>query len=168
MSFKPAKLIDTNVAMSTEDKSIDPKCRLACVDVYEQLERGDFRIVVDLFWIINGEYQSNLDSGDDDLRTAFLNLVVNNFRNPDVCVTVKLTKQGDTFKEFPTDDPALEKFDKADHKWIAAAIACGELEGEQIPPIVQATDHDWRRFEDAFRAHEIIIEFICEQPPPRK
>lgn len=48
------------------------------------------------------------------------------------------------YDEFPRDEQ-LTKFDRADHKWVAVALAHNRAYGETAP-IAQAVDPKWRDF----------------------
>ncbi len=165
-----AKLIDTNVPVIADgDRSpqATKECRLACIDMLKRLTiQGEFKLVVDLQWIILKEYKNNLERHQGGLGEQFLQWVLTHFKTPD-CILVRITPDGATFKEFPNSDPALTKFDVADRKWIAAALV-HQQEYELSAPIMQAADNKWRDFQASLTRHGIVIEFICEVLAPSK
>jgi hypothetical protein len=59
------------------------------------------------------------------------------------------------FESFP-DDPDLGTFDPADRKFVAVANA-----HLHKPPIVQAVDSKWLKWDTALKRHGIAVEFIC-------
>ena len=70
-------------------------------------------------------------------------------------VSIHLDGTGeDSFVEFP-DDLELTGFDHDDRKWVAVAIASG-----LHPPIVSATDSDWRDFEVPLSRY-VRLEILC-------
>ena len=82
-----------------------------------------------------------------------------NWTNPERCDLVEITPVDSleiNFEEFP-DDPALEKFDSDDRKFIA--VACAH---PQKPPILQAVDEKWRDFLDALHQNGVTVEYLCE------
>jgi len=70
---------------------------------------------------------------------------------------VTITRNGDTYNEFPTHDD-LNDFDKSDRKFVAAANAHAEK-----PPILQATDSKWWGWKDALKDVGITVHFLCPE-----
>jgi len=167
MAVKADKLLDTNVpiiANRNQSRQASKACIEACVDVIEKVFKDEFRLVLDVDWIVIEEYQHKLYPDDQSgLGDQFLRWVLTNLYNPDRCVLVKIEKDGATFNEFPNSDIRLKNFDPSDRKWIAVAIVYHKKHGE-IASIVQAADHKWRVYAAAFNDHHIEIEFICDSP----
>ncbi len=69
---------------------------------------------------------------------------------------VAITKDGDSYKEFP-DHPALVEFDRSDRKFVAVANA-----HPRKPPILEATDSKWWGWKDALEDAGIEVVFLCE------
>jgi hypothetical protein len=63
------------------------------------------------------------------------------------------------FAEFP-DDLALLAFAPSDKKFVAVALA-----SRTNPPILNATDSDWRLFEQALQKHGVQVEQLCTPQP---
>ena len=77
-----------------------------------------------------------------------------NHRGTERILEVQIRPAGDSFVEYP-DDPEVAKFDRNDRKWVAAAIASG-----LNPPIISATDSDWRDFEVPLSRY-VTLEILC-------
>ena len=111
-------------------------------------------------WHILGEYEGQLRSeGQPGVGDAFLKWVLNNRSNPARCRLVPITRlDGNgrcTFAEFPS-DPALDDFDRDDHKFVAVALA-----GQVRAQILNATDRDWREYRVPLETNGVQIEFLC-------
>ncbi|MBP8974485.1 MAG: hypothetical protein KBH93_11465 [Anaerolineae bacterium] len=158
-------IVDTNVPIvanrRSEQASIE--CVLACAQQLQQItQRG--KLALDDQWRILKEYMKHLSSsGQPGVGDAFLKWALNNIANPARVETVPITPcnpddpDGTDFREFP-DDPALAKFDPADRKFVAVAIA-----HPQHPRIMNATDRDWWNFKDTLHAHGVEVEFLCDE-----
>ena len=132
-------IVDTNVAVVANGEWGEDfkKCEKTCIDRLERIMRGEMKLVLDADWMILGEYSRNLHSRGVDVGDRFLLWCLRNRTNPQQCELVWITpvENSETeFKEFP-DDPALEKFDQADRKFVAVALAHPEK-----PPILEAVD----------------------------
>jgi hypothetical protein len=68
---------------------------------------------------------------------------------------VTITKNGDSYDEFPVHD-GLIHFDNADRKFIAVANA-----HHAKPSILQATDSKWWGWKDALAEAGITVRFVC-------
>ena len=160
-----ALIVDTNVAIVANGQS--PQASSSCVDTcinrLEGIVRGEEKLVLDNGWIILGEYLRNLrSSGEPGAGDSFLRWILMN--KDERCDLVAITPVNDSeneFEEFP-DDPALERFDPDDRKFIAVALAHPER-----PPILQAVDSKWLNFRDAFHRNGVTVEFICEDDVQR-
>ena len=155
-------IVDTNVARVANGEWGDDfkKCEKTCIDRLERIMRGETKLVIDADWIILGEYSRNRSSsGTQGTGDRFLTWSLRNRTNPARCVRVPITpiENSETdFKEFP-DDPALQKFDPDDRKFVAVARKHPEK-----PPILQAVDSQWLDFREALTRYEVTVEFICE------
>ena len=157
-----AVIVDTNVAVvangQEESPQASPNCVDTCINRLEGIVRGEEKLVLDNGWIILGEYLRNLrSSGEPGAGDSFLRWILMN--KDDRCDLVAITPVNDSeneFEEFP-DDPALERFDPDDRKFIAVACAHPER-----PPILQAVDSQWWDFRDVLRRISVTVEFICE------
>ena len=141
-----------------EDTSRD--CELACIDRIEQITMGEVKLALDDERRIIDEYRKKLSpTGQPRVGDAFLKWVEINWTNPKRCVCVPITTiegSESEFKEFP-DDPALQKFDPDDRKFIAVALA-----HPAKPPILEAMDKQWWELRNALRRNCVKVEFICE------
>ena len=155
-------IVDTNVArLANGEWGKDFKeCEESCINWLERIMQGEMKLVLDADWIILGEYSRNLsESGKPGAGDRFFVWSLRNRTNTEQCELVSITpiENSETeFKEFP-DDPALQKFDPDDRKFVAVARKHPEK-----PPILQAVDSQWLDFRDALGENEVQVEFICE------
>ena len=138
-------IIDTNVAVAANRNSDQASltCVAACGRLLQEFTADQRMLVIDSGWHIIGEYTRNLRSeGQPGIGDAFLKWVLENRENSQRCKQVPITVRPDAqlehdFAEFP-DDPALERFDLSDRKFVAVARA-----HPNHPPIYNAVDTDW-------------------------
>ncbi len=163
MSNLPKKcLIDTNVP-KTANLALDPisisqkltACVLACVKAIDHVVKQG-GLVLDSNDEIFTEYRSNLSlSGQPGVGDVFMKWVHDNrWKFPDVD-RVTITKNGDSYDEFPDND-GLTLFDKSDRKFVAVSNAHPDK-----PPILQATDSKWWGWKDALKDVGITTQFLC-------
>lgn len=163
MSSLPKKcLVDTNVPM-TANLAMDPAnippdlvgCVLACVEAVEHVvKKGG--LVIDAGDEIYNEYLGNLClSGRNGIGNAFMKWVHDNRWKFPTEDRVAITKNGESFDEFPSHD-GLIKFDDSDRKFIAVANAHPE-----IPLILEATDCKWWGWKEALADVGITVKFLC-------
>ena len=154
-------IVDTNVPATAS--SSDPSqrnCREQCIVELEAFFNGSRVLVIDDQWHVLGEYARNLKRGG--LDEQFLRWVLQNRQNPKRCCLIYLASDPAwSFKHFPK-DKRLAKFDRADRKWIALSCASSHQLGAH-PPIVQATDLKWKRFEKVLDTYGVRILFICNR-----
>ncbi len=155
-------IVDTNVPVVANGEwgQDFKKCEETCINRLEQIMRGETKLVLDADWIILDEYSKNLSSsGKPGTGDRFLVWCLRNWATPEQCDLVSITSVENLeteFKEFP-DDPALQKFDPDDRKFVA--VACAHCEE---PPILQAVDSQWLDFRDVLLQHDVRVQFICE------
>jgi len=150
-------VVDTNVPIvaNRDAPQASATCIVRCSQRL-QVVQDEGMLVLDDGWRILREYMHNLrSSGQPGSGDAFLRWVLTNRSNPRRCCLVPLTPQGDSFAEFP-DDPDLAAFDLSDRKFAAVAHAHPDH-----PPVLNATDSDWRHYRAAFERHGIRVEFVC-------
>lgn len=152
-------IIDTNVPLVANGAAdhVSPECRKAVIEFLVAFT-ADGVIVIDTNWHILREYLNKLNSsGQPGIGDGFLKWVLTNQHNPQRCRQIPITKQDQSFLEFP-DDPALARFDLADRKFVAVAIA-----DPLHPPIYNATDSDWDEYEHSttLANYGIIIKQLC-------
>ena len=133
-------LVDTNVPI-TANLAVTPAaignelvdCVQACVETIERIvNKGG--LVMDEGNEIFDEYRDNLSlSGQPGLGNVFMKWVHDHSWNADKVTQVRITKNEDSYDEFP-DHVGLRNFDPSDRKFVAVANAHPEK-----PPIVQAT-----------------------------
>lgn len=158
-------MIDSNVLAVANHLAdhADLDCVAACIERLLRAQREE-RVVIDHGGLIIGEYHRHCTPWNPQ-RTGdqFLRWLLQVHATPDRCRRVSLTETGEErrpFAEFP-DDALLAGFHTDDHKYVAAAVACGS-----DPPIVNAVDTDWSQFRAALEAHGLEIEFVCPQHMP--
>jgi len=162
MSLPKKYLVDTNVPINANlatkpdpDSDISDECVLACVEAIEHvLKQGG--LVLDSDDEIFTEYRNHLSlSGQPGVGDVFMKWVNDNrWKFPDAD-RVAITKNGDSYDEFPDHD-GLTQFDRSDRKFIAVANA-----HPAKPPVLQATDIKWWGWKDALQEVGITVRFLC-------
>ena len=163
MSNLPKKcLVDTNVPkvanLATQpdpESDVPDKCILACIKAVEHViqKKG---LVIDAGDEIFDEYRQQLSMrGQPGVGDGFMKWVHDNrWKFPDVD-RVTITRNGDSYEEFPDHD-GLIQFDNSDRKFIAVANA-----HPAKPPVLQATDSKWWGWKDALKEVGITVRFLC-------
>lgn len=160
--FPEKCLVDTNVpktanlAIAIGQVSDDLlTCVWACVMAVEHIVKNG-GLVMDSGDEIYGEYMRNLAmAGQPGVGDQFMKWVHDNrwrFPNED---RVKITRNGESYDEFPEHDE-LADFDNLDRKFIAVANA-----HPNKPPILQATDSKWWGWQGALAESGITVQFLC-------
>ena len=154
-------IVDTNVAWVASGKSeqASEDCVATCVEKLEQINNDEMKLALDRERRIIDEYQRLEQTGPYSIGYQFYKWVEMNWSNPERCDLVSIKPVDGleiNFEEFP-DDPALEKFDSDDRKFIA--VACAHRDR---PPILQAVDGKWRDFLDALHQNGVTVEYLCE------
>jgi hypothetical protein len=144
MSLPKKCLVDTNVPkianLATKpnpDSDVSDACVLACIEAVEHVikKRG---LIIDAGDEIFDEYRQQLSmKGQPGVGDGFMKWVHDNRWSLPDTHRVTITKNGDSYDEFPTHD-RLNDFDRSDRKFIAVANA-----HQGKPPILQATDSKW-------------------------
>lgn len=120
--------MDTNVPIRANRRGGESyACASACTQELIAL-RNSGTLILDNHGLIISEYRNYLNyRGQPGAGDAFLRWFFNNRGKPDLCKEVVITTMNHEwrqFEEFPNDD-RLSKFDKADQKFVATAIAAG-------------------------------------------
>ena len=116
--------------------------------------KGEF--VIDSGDEIYNEYLSNLClSGQKGIGNAFMKWVHDNRWSLPGFDRVAISKNGDSYDEFPAHG-GLVKFDISDRKFVAAANA-----HPAKPPILQSTDSKWWGWKEALKDVGITVHFLC-------
>lgn len=163
MNNFPAKcVVDTNVP-KTANLAIDPgnipeklaKCVFSCVEAVERIvKKGG--LVMDSQNEIFDEYRRNLSmKGPPGVGNQFMRWVHDNRWKLPTSDRVKITRNGDTYDEFPA-HAGLTDFDNSDQKFVAVANA-----HIKKPPIIQATDSKWWGWKEALTDAGITVHFLC-------
>lgn len=157
--MKAIVIVDTNVPITANGQAEQASlaCQLACIAAL-RLIQAQRRISVDQSGLILQEYRRHLSpNGQPGLGDAFFKWLWSNQANPQICVPVPITPTADgrDFAEFP-DDPALERFDRSDRKFVAVARV-----QPSHPPIINAVDSDWLHYHDTLTAHGVRVENVC-------
>lgn len=163
MSDLPPKcVVDTNVPI-TANKSTRPDsisfdmigCVSNCVKAVKHVMENR-ALVIDYRGDIFDEYRRHLSfSGQPGIGDAFLKWVHDNQWKSSHVDRVKITKNDDSYNEFPKHD-GLASFDKSDRKFVAVANAHADK-----PPILQATDSKWWGWKKALKEAGIKVNFLC-------
>lgn len=156
-----AVVVDTNVAVTANGKSlpagVSPACVAACARRLHSLRQSGI-IVLDNGWRILREYKANVrETGQPGIGDAWLKWLLTNLANPERCQLVAITPVDtpQVFAEFPA-DPDLAHFDKGDRKFVAVSRAHPDH-----PPVLNATDSDWQIYQNALARHGVTVEFMC-------
>jgi len=163
MSGLPVKcVIDTNVP-KTANLACNPEdvpqelvaCVLACVEAIVHVKKNG-GLVMDAGDEIFDEYRRQLSmGGQPGVGDKFMKWVHDNrWKLPDAD-RVKITKNGNTYNEFPS-HCGLAQFDISDRKFVAVSNAHPDK-----PPIFQATDSKWWGWKDDLAAVGITVHFLC-------
>ncbi len=164
MSLPKKCLVDTNVPKSA-NLALNPEkvsrelsgCVLACVEAVEHVikRRG---LILDAGDEIFNEYRQQLSmKGQPGVGDRFMKWVHDNRWSFPDANRVEITKNGDSYDQFPTHH-GLKNFDNSDRKFVATANA-----HLNKPPILQATDSKWWGWKDALAEVEITVHFLCPQ-----
>lgn len=164
MSLPKKCLVDTNVPKTANlatqpdpDSDVSNACVLACIEAVEHVikKRG---MIIDAGDEIFDEYRQQLSmKGQPGVGDIFMKWVHDNRWSLHDSQRVTITRNGDSFDEFPTHDD-LNDFDKSDRKFVAVANAHPEK-----PPILQATDSKWWGWKDALAEVGISVKFLCPE-----
>ncbi len=164
MNLPKKFLVDTNVP-KTANLALDPNkippeltsCVLACVEAIEHVvNKGG--LVIDANGEIFAEYQQQLSmKGQPGVGDHFLKWVHDNQWNLPDSDRVSITRNGETYDQFPTHD-GLNKFDNSDRKFVATAYA-----HPVKPQILQATDSKWWGWKEPLAEVGIIVRFLCPE-----
>jgi len=159
--MKRSYVVDTNVGVVANEKSAEasPGCVFACAKRLLEFQ-SVYRLVLDCSDLILDEYRKRLSlSGRPGAGDAFMKWVWDNRFNSGYCVRVEIHARvnpgGEDYLEFP-DVPELVKFDRADRKFVAAALASPDR-----PSVLNAVDSDWWNHRAVLQAHGIEVEFLC-------
>lgn len=163
----PRFLIDTNVMLAAS----------ACVDlsaladhamptelplrecVYRWLvefEEAESRMVLDEDDLIRGEYEGNMRYNpatyEQEYGMRVLQGKIDRYLVDYVPLDKYISQSGE--QELLTDELCGIVTDRADRKWVAAALAADILFGE-APPIVYGAESDWYSIEETLRPHRV-------------
>jgi len=158
-----AVVVDTNVAMvaSRLAPHADDRCVAACIRCLTEI-RESGGLLVDESGHILREYTNNLGhSGQPGAGHAFAKWAHDHQAIPSMVASVVITATVNggwrKYEEFPS-QPALQRFDKGDQKFVAVALA-----SEKNPRILNAVDSDWWNHRAALAAAGIKVNFLCPQ-----
>ncbi len=162
MSFPNLCVVDTNVP-KTANLAIQPdpnsdvpdECILACVEAVEYVikKKG---LVIDATDEIFTEYRQQLSmSGQPGIGDIFMKWVHDNRWSLPDSQRVNITKNGESYDEFPDHDD-LNDFDRSDRKFVAVSAA-----HTNKPPILQATDSKWWGWKEGLSQCGITVQFMC-------
>ena len=164
MSLPEKCLVDTNVpktanlATQPDPASDVPDCCvLACIEAIEYVIR-ERALVMDAGDEIFDEYRLQLSMrGQPGVGDRFMKWVHDHRWSFSSSDRVAITKNGDSYDEFPDHD-GLKEFDKSDRKFVAVANAHSEK-----PPILQATDSKWWGWKEVLEEVGITVHFLCPE-----
>lgn len=164
MNHPDLRVVDTNVAkianlaiQPDSDSDVPLECIYACIEALKQVtdEKG---LVIDAGDEIFTEYRNNLSmKGQPGVGDAFMKWVYTHQWSLPEDQRVNITKNGDSYEEFPDHDN-LNDFDRSDRKFVAVANA-----HPSKPAIVEATDSKWWGWKDALSECGICVQYVCEE-----
>jgi hypothetical protein len=170
MSSLPKKcVVDTNVP-KIANLAIDPTripdelagCVVACIEAVKFVVKKR-ALVMDAGDEIFDEYRRQLDlRGHPGVGNSFMKWVHDNRWSFPDRNRVAITRDGDSYKEFP-DHEGLSNFDPSDRKFVAVANAHADK-----PPILEATDSKWWGWAGALSEVGIAVKFLCPEYAKRK
>jgi hypothetical protein len=155
-------VIDTNVPITAnlatqEDADMPAECISACVQQIKQITRNG-GLVLDDDGEIFEEYRRNLSlRGQPGQGDAFVKWVCNHQWDEKKVTRVRLSKEGDSYQEFPA-HPELADFDPADRKFVAVAGAHPDK-----ATILQGVDSKWWGWASALQEVGIEVCFLCHE-----
>jgi hypothetical protein len=164
-------LIDTNVAvnanLATRPKSkkagVPGRCIKTCIQYIENITKYHAVLVLDRNGEIFNEYRHNLSlKGQPGVGDVFIKWVNDNQWNPQKIERIAITRNGDSYDEFPSHEH-LKNFDPSDRKFVAVANA-----HPARPPILQATDSKWWGWKAALEEAGITVQFLCPKYARKK
>jgi len=169
MSLPEKCVVDTNVPKTAnlafsplQDPDVPESCIAACIAAIEHV-RDKRCLVIDAGDEIYGEYKRQLlMKGQPGVGDRFMKWVHDHRWSLPESQRVNITKNGDSYDEFPT-SVDLASFDKADMKFVAVANA-----HEEKPPILQAVDHKWWGWKDALAEAGVTVQFLCPDYTEKK
>lgn len=153
-----AAVVDTNVVLvaNGQHQDISAECVKNCALELQTIMRAG-TLVLDNGFLILAEYLNKTQPktgnrpGDAFVKWALQNRVNRQF----VDLVPLQDHDARGFETFPN-DPALDRFDGPDRKFVAVA---GAHAGQ--PPILQAADSKWLDWSTALAQHGITVSFIC-------
>lgn len=153
-------VVDTNVPITANRRNGGSyACASACAQELMALRKSG-TLVLDRGGLILAEYRNYLNyKGEPGAGDAFFRWFFNNRGKTDLCREIPITPiahQWRQFEEFP-DDETLSNFDKADQKFVSAAIAV-----KQGASVLQASDHKWLNWHNSLEAHGVEVRFLCK------
>ena len=154
-------VVDTNVAVvaNGHHQAAGSECVQACIAAL--IETRQQLILVDDGFRFFTEYRRLLrHSGQPGVGDAFFKWLWDNQGNPERCYQVAITPVDHSesdFAEFPT-DAELAKFDAADRKFVAVALASG-----LSPTVLNASDTGWWIFREPLARNGVTVEFLCPE-----
>ncbi|MCY2994956.1 MAG: hypothetical protein NTY19_44910 [Planctomycetota bacterium] len=156
-----AAIVDTNVLLVADGKQVDiSREGCSCCILALQLLMKQGRIAVDEAGAILREYLKKTKPWNPQkVGELFLKWVLDNHYNEARCDRIPITPRVDDsedYEEFPRDE-RLQRFERADRKFVAVALA-----HPQRPAIQEASDTDFYEFREVLAEHGVRVDFLCE------
>ena len=155
-------LIDTNVPKNANlatkrdlSSEVPDACIERCINAVMHVTKNG-GLVLDDGGEIFAEYIMNISlRGQPGVGDAFAKWVHDNQWNAQKVDRITVTKNGDSYDEFPH-HAGLIQFDISDRKFIAVANA-----HPAKPPVLQGTDSKWWGWKSALAKVGITVHFLC-------
>ena len=164
MSLPDKCLVDTNVPKTANlatqpdpNSDMPDECVLSCIEAVEHVIQKH-ELIIDSGDEIFDEYRGQLRmKGQPGVGDRFMKWVHDHRWSLPDSQRVSITKNGDSYNEFPEHEGLID-FDISDRKFVAAANAHPEK-----PPILQAADSKWWGWKDALEEVGITADFLCPE-----
>ena len=161
MTYPKKCVVDTNVPITANlsiapatipDEQVD--CVIHCVDILHRIISNG-GLVLDAGGEIFDEYKKHLSiAGSPGIGNSFMKWVHDHQWNFPIEDRVSITKENETYAEFPQDQQ-LKTCDKSDMKFVAVANA-----HKDNPSIIQATDAKWWKWSRILKKNNIHVLFM--------
>lgn len=150
-------VLDTNVALvavgafEVDGGQPTRQLKVWCLNQLDDIMNGRVKLIIDEAREFVSEYMRK--TPNFPLGEQFIKWLSQNMWQLGGVETVPIHKTTGGYEEFPADKD-LQEFDLADRKFVAVAIA-----HPQKPPVLEATDGKWWKWEKTLSRHGIRVEF---------
>ena len=163
--MEQTNVLDTNVLAVANKKAVQvsDECIFETQKLLNKIVTEQQSTSIDNQWLILSEYKRYADfSGQPNVGDVFFKWLFSNLGKADICeiVPITLTNEEDIlFQEIPDNLEGLERFDRADQKFLAVAFG-----SQYNAEILEAADTDWNVLPQTMDKRDdksIRIQHIC-------